>query len=89
MVNHIRGLSPFPGAWFSISGPHGDERIKVLRAAPVEGRGAPGTILDGDLTIACGEGAVRLKELQRAGKTVVTAAEFLRGFKLERGTRVS
>ncbi len=89
VVNHIRGLSPFPGAWFIIAGPHGAERIRVLRADPVEGTGAPGTVLDGDLTIACGEGAVRLNELQRAGKTVVTAAEFLRGFKLERGTRVT
>jgi methionyl-tRNA formyltransferase len=89
VVNHIRGLSPFPGAWFSIAGPHGDERVKVLRAVPEAGSGAPGTVLDGDLTIACGEGAVRLKELQRAGKKAVLAPEFLRGFKLERGTRVT
>ena len=89
VVNHIRGLSPFPGAWFSIAGPHGEERVKVLRAVPVAGSGAPGMVIDGDLTIACGEGAVRLKELQRAGKKAVTAAEFLRGFKLERGTCVT
>ena len=88
VVNHIRGLSPFPGAWISISGSHGEDRVKVLRAAPAPGQGAPGTVLDGDLTIACGQGAVRLKELQRAGKKAVSAAEFLRGFKLERGTRV-
>lgn len=87
VANHIRGLSPFPGAWFSIAGSGGDERIKVLRAVPVEGAGAPGTVLDGNLTIACGEGAVLLKELQRAGKRAVSAAEFLRGFKLVRGTR--
>lgn len=89
VVNHIHGLSPFPGAWFSIVGPHGEQRVKVLRAVSVAGSGAPGMVLDGDLTIACGEGAVRLKELQRAGKKAVTAAEFLRGFKLERGTHVT
>ncbi len=89
VVNHIRGLSPFPGAWFTITGPHGSERIKVLRAVAAAGTGAPGTFLDGDLTIACGEGAVSLKELQRAGKKAATAPEFLRGFSLERGTRVT
>ena len=89
VANHIRGLSPFPGAWFSIMGPHGEERVKVLQAAPKAGSDAPGTVLDGDLTIACGKGAVHLKELQRAGKKAVSAAEFLRGFKLERGTRVT
>ena len=89
VVNHIRGLSPFPGAWLSIAGPHGEERVKVLRAVSVPGTGVPGTVLDGDLTIACGEGAVRLKELQRAGKKAVSSAEFLRGFKLERGMRVT
>ncbi len=89
VVNHVRALSPFPGAWFMISGPNGSERIKVLRAGTGAGNSAPGTVLDGDLTIACGTGAVRLKELQRAGKKAVTAAEFLRGFKLERGTRVT
>ncbi len=89
VVNHIRGLSPFPGAWFTVSGPNGGERIKVLRAEFVAGAGAPGLVLDGDLTIACGVGAVRLKELQRAGKKAVPATEFLRGFKLETGTRVA
>ena len=89
VVNHIRGLSPLPGAWFTISAPNGSERIKVLRAVTSAATGAPGTVLDGDLTIACGEGAVRLNELQRAGKKAVTAPEFLRGFKLEPGTLVT
>ena len=89
VVNHIRGLSPLPGAWFTISAPNGSERIKVLRAVTSAATGAPGTVLDGDLTIACGKGAVRLHELQRAGKKAVTAPEFLRGFKLEPGTLVT
>jgi methionyl-tRNA formyltransferase len=82
--NHIRGLSPFPGAWFAA----GDkaERIKVLRARIAPGSGAPGTVLDAALTVACGEGAVELVELQRAGRRPMAAAEFLRGFPLPPGT---
>jgi methionyl-tRNA formyltransferase len=79
--NHIRGLSPDPGAWFAVELGKGDERIKVLRSTLVEGSGAPGTILDDALTVACGSGAVRLAELQRAGKKPVKAAEFLRGLR--------
>jgi len=86
--NHIRGLSPSPGAWFE-AGPHGRrERIKVLRATLAEGHGEPGTVLDDCLTIACRTGAVRLLELQRAGKRPTSAAEFLRGFPLPRGSVV-
>ncbi len=87
--NHIRGLSPFPGAWFEAVGPAGAiERIKVLRSAPAEGHGAPGLVLDDALNIACGTGAVRLLEVQRAGKRPMTAQEFLRGFPLTAGTTV-
>jgi methionyl-tRNA formyltransferase len=80
--NHCRGLSPFPGAWFEF-GEAG--RIKVLRSTQGEGRGAPGTVLDDRLTIACGDGAVRLVELQRAGKQPMRADEFLRGMPIGRG----
>jgi methionyl-tRNA formyltransferase len=82
--NHIRGLSPVPGAWFAV----GDkaERIKVLRARIAPGSGAPGTVLNGAPTVACGEGAVELVELQRAGRRPMPAAEFLRGFPLPQGT---
>ncbi|ALK10867.1 methionyl-tRNA formyltransferase [Blastochloris viridis] len=73
--NHIRGLSPFPGAWFELDG----VRVKVLRAARAEGSGAPGTVLDDRLTVACGSGAVRLIDLQRAGKAPMAAEVFLRG----------
>jgi len=86
--NMIRGLSPFPGAWFEI-GPEGRrERIKVLRAVLAKGQGAPGEVLDDKLTIACGSGAVRLTELQRAGKKPMPAEEVLRGFAVPAGTRL-
>jgi methionyl-tRNA formyltransferase len=84
--NHVRGLSPAPGAWFA-AGDRG-ERIKVLRTRVVAGSGAPGTVLDGVPTVACGEGAVELVELQRAGKRPMPAAELLRGFPLPPGTRL-
>ena len=73
--NHIRGLSPFPGAWFELDG----VRVKALRSTKGEGKGAPGTVLDDHLTIACGDGAVRLTQVQRAGKQPMSAEEFLRG----------
>ncbi|MGA2893039.1 MAG: methionyl-tRNA formyltransferase [Xanthobacteraceae bacterium] len=73
--NHCRGLSPFPGAWFEL----GDSRIKVLRTTKGDGEGPPGTALDDRLTIACGSGAVRIVELQRAGGKPMAAEEFLRG----------
>ncbi len=83
--NHIRGLSPFPGAWFELDG----VRIKVLRSTRGEGSGAPGTALDDSLTIACGDGAVRLVQVQRAGKQPMAAEEFLRGTKVGKGARVA
>lgn len=86
--NHILGLSPFPGAWFEHSPGGKPERIKVLRAVAVDGNGPPGTVLDDKLTIACTEGAVRLTEVQRAGKKPVSASEFLRGFRIAAGDRI-
>jgi methionyl-tRNA formyltransferase len=73
--NHIRGLSPFPGAWCALNG----ERIKVLRTTGGEGRGAPGSVLDDRLTVACGDGALRIVELQKAGAKAMRAEDFLRG----------
>jgi methionyl-tRNA formyltransferase len=84
--DRIRGLSPHPGAWFEIVLGGKRERIKVLRAAAAKGSGPPGTLLDGELAIACGKGAVRLTEVQRAGKKPMQAAAFLRGVKLKAGT---
>jgi methionyl-tRNA formyltransferase len=82
--NHIRGLSPGPGAWFEIEG----GRVKVLRTTKGEGTGVPSTVLDHDLTVACGEGAVRILELQRAGRQAMKAHEFLRGTAVAAGTRL-
>ncbi|QAY94542.1 methionyl-tRNA formyltransferase [Methylovirgula ligni] len=81
----VRGLSPFPGAAFFVDLGKGAERIKVLRSHTVAMQGVPGTILDGDLTIACGRDALRLLEVQRAGRAPMSAAEFLRGARLARG----
>ncbi len=87
--DHIRGLSPFPGAWFEIAGDGAPQRVKVLRTTRGEGSGLPGTVLDDRLTVACGDGAVRILELQRAGRQPMTAEEFLRGTPLPAGTDLS
>jgi methionyl-tRNA formyltransferase len=87
--NRIRAMSPAPGAWFAIAVAGARLRLKVLRSELAQGAGAPGTILGEDLTIACGEGAVRLAEVQRAGKAPVSGAEFLRGARLSPGARAA
>jgi methionyl-tRNA formyltransferase len=81
--DHCRGLSPFPGAWFDLADVG---RVKVLRTTKGNGSGKPGQALDEQLTIACGEGAVRLVELQRAGRQPMGAAVFLRGTPVARGS---
>ena len=81
----IRAFAPFPGAWFDLNG----ERIKVLKAEVTEGSGTPGTALDDALTIACGTGALRLLRVQRAGKPLMDAADFLRGKAVAAGTRLA
>lgn len=86
--NQIRALSPCPGAWFAVGGEGKRERVKVLRSQLSAGSGLPGEVLHGAMTIACGEGAVRLVEVQRAGKKPMPVAEFLRGFPLLPGTRL-
>jgi methionyl-tRNA formyltransferase len=85
--DHVRGLSPFPGAFFTADFGKGQERVKVLRTTLGTGSGAPVTLLDGDGTISCGDGSVRLIQVQRAGKAPVTADEFLRGVRLGPGAR--
>jgi methionyl-tRNA formyltransferase len=84
--NLVRGLTPFPGAFFEVDWGQGLTRVKVLRSALTGGSGAPGSVIGDDLTIACGSGAVRLIEVQRAGKSPVSAGEFLRGTGLKAGT---
>jgi methionyl-tRNA formyltransferase len=83
--DHARGLSPFPGAWCEIGG----ARVKVLRTTKGDGAGAPGTVLDDQLTVACGEGSVRIANVQPAGKRAMTADEYLRGSRVAPGTVVS
>ncbi len=82
----IRGLSPYPGAWFEALLGGKAERVKVLRTVVVPGKGEPGLLLDGHLTVACGSQAVRLTQVQRAGRRPMGGAEFLRGFPLGKGT---
>lgn len=86
--NHIRGLSPFPGAWFEAELNGKPERIKVLASEVAEGQGAPGEVLGEDLVIACATGAVRLIRLQKAGGKPLNAADFQRGATIATGTRV-
>jgi methionyl-tRNA formyltransferase len=83
--DRIRGLSPAPGAWFE----HGGVRIKAIRSTRGEGTGPAGKVLDDKLTIACGEGAVRLLEVQRAGSRAMRAEDFLRGTPIPAGTSLS
>jgi len=84
--NHIRGLSPFPGAWFEAEIAGRPERIKVRGSELVEGSGAPGSVLTDDLVIACASGAVRLTKLQKAGGKPLASADFLRGTPIAPGT---
>ena len=90
--DHIRGLSPFPGAWcemrLAAHEPEKFDRVKILQSQLAEGHGEPGEVLDDNLTIACGKGAVRLIRLQRAGKGVQEAREFLLGNRVSRGKKI-
>jgi len=78
IVRHVHGLNPAPGAWTMA----GDARLKILQVRAVEGRGAPGTVVGAPLVLACGDGAVSVEVLQRAGRGAQAVAEFLRGFSL-------
>jgi methionyl-tRNA formyltransferase len=88
VLRHIHGLSPFPGAWCELPIDGAPARIKVLRCALAEGRGTPGEVIGDDLTIACADGAIRVSQMQRAGKQPMTAEEFLRGTPIAKGVRV-
>lgn len=81
----IRGLSPFPGAWCEIKG----ERVKILFADPADGKGSPGDVLDDKLLVACGDGALRLRALQRPGKSAMAADDLLRGYAVPKGAKLS
>jgi methionyl-tRNA formyltransferase len=85
VLRHIHGLSPFPGAWAELE----NARVKILRCELAKGFGEPGTVLDDQLTIACGDGAIRILELQREGKARMQAADFLRGIPLKPPMRLA
>lgn len=87
--NLVRGLAPFPGAFFEASLGKGVERVKVFRTQTAGGAGTPGRVLDECLTVACGEGAIRLLEVQRPGKAPMPAADFLRGARIAKGTHLT
>jgi methionyl-tRNA formyltransferase len=89
VLRHIHGLSPFPGAWCEIPIEGEQVRVKILRCELVTGSGEPGQLLDDRLAVACGEGAIRILELQRAGKGAMKAEEFLRGTPLKPPTRLN
>jgi methionyl-tRNA formyltransferase len=84
LERRLRALNPWPGCWTEIDG----QRVLVLEAEVAGGAGAPGEVLDDRLTIACGEGALRLIRVQRAGGKPMSAADFLRGFPLPVGARL-
>jgi methionyl-tRNA formyltransferase len=89
VLRHIHGLSPFPGAWCEVPIDGEPVRVKILRCALADGSGAPGDLLDDHLTVACQQGALRILELQRAGKAPMKADEFLRGTPLKPPMRLS
>ncbi|KRQ96591.1 methionyl-tRNA formyltransferase [Bradyrhizobium jicamae] len=88
VLRHIHGLSPFPGAWCEMAGEAEPVRLKILRCELANGSGAPGDVLDDNLAIACGDRAIRIVELQRAGKGPMKSAEFLRGTALKPPARL-
>jgi methionyl-tRNA formyltransferase len=88
VLRHVHGLSPFPGSWSEVGGERDAARIKILRCELAKGFGAAGAVLDDRLTIACANGAIRILELQRAGKAPMKASEFLRGTPLKPPTRL-
>ncbi len=89
VLRHIHGLSPFPGAWCEMPIESEQVRAKILRCAMAAGSGAPGEVLDDHFAVACKEGAIRILDLQRAGKQPMKAEEFLRGTPVKVGLRVS
>ena len=84
VLRHVHGLNPVPGAWTM----SGETRLKVLRVWVVEGRGAPGQVIAAPLVVACGEGAIEIVEIQRAGRGAQAVTEFVRGFPVGAGAKL-
>jgi methionyl-tRNA formyltransferase len=89
VLRHIHGLSPFPGAWCEMPIEAEPVRVKILRCEIANGSGAAGDLLDDRLAVACGQGAIRVLELQRAGKAPMKAEDFLRGTPLKPPMRLA
>ncbi|MGC1664641.1 MAG: methionyl-tRNA formyltransferase, partial [Bradyrhizobium sp.] len=89
VLRHIHGLSSFPGAWSEMPLDGASQRVKILRCEIADSSGEPGSVLDDRLKIACAQGALRVLELQRAGKQPMKADEFLRGTSLKPPARLS
>jgi methionyl-tRNA formyltransferase len=89
VLRHVHGLSPFPGAWCDMALEGAPARVKILRCEITDQSGTPGELIDGHLTIACKQGAIRILELQRAGRQPMKAEEFLRGTPLKPPLRLS
>ncbi len=89
VLRHIHALSPFPGAWCEMPLEGEQVRVKILRCAMADGSGTPGEVLDDHLAVACKQGAIRILELQRAGKQPMKAEEFLRGSPLRPPARLA
>jgi methionyl-tRNA formyltransferase len=89
VLRHIHGLSPFPGAWCEMAIESEPARVKILRCEPADGSGVSGNLLDDHLAVACGDGAIRILELQRAGRQPMKAEEFLRGTPLKPPMRLT
>ena len=89
VLRHIHGLSPFPGAWCEMALDGEQVRVKILRCELATGSGAPGDLLDDRLTVACRDGAIRILDLQRAGKAPMKADDFLRGTPLKPPMRLA
>ena len=88
VLRHCHGLSPFPGAFSEVERDGEPVRLKILRAELANGRGSPGEVIDDALTVACGDGAIRILELQRSGAKPMSAQTFLRGLPLAQGSRM-
>ena len=84
LERRVRAFNPWPGTFTTLAG----DMLKVLAAAPAQGAGVPGTVLDDRLTVACGEGALRLLKVQRSGRAAMEAEAFLRGYPVPPGTRL-
>ena len=82
VIAHIHGLSPNPGAWFE----HKGDRFKVFKAIKSSSSGKPGTVIDGNLNVACKSNSIQILELQKQGKNKQTVKEFLLGYKINNGS---